>query len=210
MSARSVQVQQRWAGGVAAALVTVLAGVVALQLTHVPTACGGRNVELHIVSSTEKSTLLERLAGDYNKRGAVGDLCPLVSVVPLTSGTAEQALEKGWTAAPELTQDKPAPDVWTPTTSMWVTLTRGQEARPGGTTTTRRRPVPRRRPKPHCRGDAHGKSRCADPDDRRGQEEIRLGSPATLHGATQARPRTGRAEHRAAAWQAGVGSVLVP
>ena len=74
------------------------------------------------MSSTEKSTLLDRLAGDYNKRGAVGDLCPLVSVVGLTSGTAEQALEKGWTAAGELTQDKPAPDVWTPTTSMWVAL----------------------------------------------------------------------------------------
>ena len=56
-------------------------------------------------------------------------------------------------------------------------------------TTTRRRPVPRRRPKPHCRGDAHGKSCRADPGTRRGQEEIRLGRPATLHERHQTLPQ---------------------
>src|ERR1700694_1748985 len=51
-----------------------------------------------IVSSQEKSDLLAKLAGDYDKKHS-GAGCIDVRVNTLASGNAEQALARGWTSA---------------------------------------------------------------------------------------------------------------
>ena len=72
----------------AVALLSVLAIIVSLQLTDralpLP-AC--RTVALQVISSTEKSALLSRLAARYNasRPAALPGVCPAVSVKELSS-----------------------------------------------------------------------------------------------------------------------------
>jgi len=67
-----------------------------------------------IVSSQEKSDLLAKLAGEYDHNNS-GEGCVDVRVNTLASGSAEQALARGWSAA-----DGPQPTVWTPAATSWL------------------------------------------------------------------------------------------
>jgi Ca-activated chloride channel family protein len=71
-----------------------------------------------IVSSQEKSDLLAKLAGEYDRKHSGAD-CIDVRVNTLASGNAEQALARGWTSA-----DGPQPTVWTPAATSWLGILR--------------------------------------------------------------------------------------
>lgn len=75
-----------------------------------------------IGSSTEKAALVASIARSYAATGAkVGGACYDMVVTALPSGTGEANLATGWNES----SDGPAPDVWTPAASTWVTLLRG-------------------------------------------------------------------------------------
>ena len=75
---------------------------------------------LHVTSSTEKFLLVKALAADYAKAGrtlASGG-CASVAVDGFTSGAVAKAVAGGWTE--DLGEGHPKPDVWLPTSSMWL------------------------------------------------------------------------------------------
>ncbi|HEY7816390.1 MAG TPA: substrate-binding domain-containing protein, partial [Nakamurella sp.] len=72
-----------------------------------------------VAASSEKAALLKQLANDYNSSGRTVDgRCFDVTVNSVASGTAEANLAEGW----DESLDGPAPDVWTPAASTWVSL----------------------------------------------------------------------------------------
>lgn len=110
-------------------IVAVIIGVVAfVAVLVIPRLSGadsatqatGDCIPLVVSSSTEKDDLLRDLAGEYNaQRRAVQGRCGQVSVDELTSGTAMESLAKGWD---EQRDGGPPPQVWTPTSSLWLGL----------------------------------------------------------------------------------------
>jgi Ca-activated chloride channel family protein len=73
-----------------------------------------RTETIQVSSSTEKFGVMKKLVARYNAAGrAVGDLCGGVALSSLTSGATKNALAKGM-------QDPP--EVWLPTSSMWLQL----------------------------------------------------------------------------------------
>ncbi|GAB2828274.1 substrate-binding and VWA domain-containing protein [Actinocorallia aurea] len=88
---------------------------------------------LEVSSSTEKSALLTALAEKYNAAGrkiGKGKTCARVHVTPFSSGLAKTALEKGWSA--ETAQDKAEPQIWMPSSSVWLSLLKAAEAKTYG------------------------------------------------------------------------------
>ncbi|GAA3221198.1 substrate-binding and VWA domain-containing protein [Actinocorallia longicatena] len=83
--------------------------------------CTGRSVKILIAASQGKDTVLAKRADKYNKGRKIGDLCGHVDIVSSNSGKAVQALAGGWSTA-----DGPRPDVWSPVSSVWLTLYRQQ------------------------------------------------------------------------------------
>ncbi|MFE1291448.1 substrate-binding domain-containing protein [Streptomyces sp. NPDC058751] len=81
----------------------------------------GCEVRLEVNSSTEKGDLLAELADEYNDSGR--DLpdgeCARVEVSETSSGVAKDALAQGWD---ERRDGAPEPQVWTPSSSLWLTL----------------------------------------------------------------------------------------
>jgi Ca-activated chloride channel family protein len=72
-----------------------------------------------VAASSEKAALLQQLANDYNTSGRTVDgNCFDIQVNSVASGTAEANLAQGW----DESLDGPAPDVWTPAASTWVSL----------------------------------------------------------------------------------------
>lgn len=103
----------------------ILAGIVFVSAV-VLSRCGaapvpGDCLTLQVSSSTEKAGLLSSLAEDYGRAGRrfSGGRCAAVSVSKLTSGAAMEAIASGWDEARE---KSPAPQVWLPSTSLWLTL----------------------------------------------------------------------------------------
>ncbi|MGL5929675.1 MAG: substrate-binding domain-containing protein, partial [Dermatophilaceae bacterium] len=83
-----------------------------------PQKCVGERTPLVVASSADKAGLLEQMAEDFNERNpASGGPCAEVQVLTKSSGTAQTALARGWTA-----DDGPQPDVWSPTGSVWLPL----------------------------------------------------------------------------------------
>ncbi|MFI5912214.1 extracellular solute-binding protein [Dactylosporangium sp. NPDC051541] len=79
-------------------------------------------VQIEVSASTEKGDLLAELARKYNDAGrAFGGRCAGVSVHKKTSGAAMEALVTGWN--PER-DGGPAPQVWAPSSSLWLGLAR--------------------------------------------------------------------------------------
>ncbi|GAB2870624.1 vWA domain-containing protein [Streptomyces mayteni] len=100
----------------------ILVGLGAVVLTR----DDGRGdcVPLEVSSSTEKGGLLAALAEEYNDAGrefrvAGEDTCAEVAVSQLTSGLAMEALARGWDQA---TEEAPEPQVWTPSSGLWLDL----------------------------------------------------------------------------------------
>lgn len=76
-------------------------------------------IPLEVNSGTEKGELLAAIAEDYNAAGRTfgDDRCAAVSVHEVTSGAAMEALAAGWDPDRE---GAPEPQVWTPTSSLWL------------------------------------------------------------------------------------------
>jgi Ca-activated chloride channel family protein len=103
---------------VVAGLAVVLAGYV---MARADAATGAGCVTLNVVSSTEKAALIGSLATAYNqeRRKLPSGGCARVRVEGLNSGAAMEDLASGWTTSGA--QGHPKPDVWLPTSSMWIT-----------------------------------------------------------------------------------------
>ena len=113
----------RW-GSAAIAFLLVLM----LVWIFIPASASGPNqadcVPLEVSVSTEKDELLAELAESYNTSGRTfgNGTCALINTTGFTSGTAMDALANGWPA--EVVEGRPSPQVWLPSTSMWVDLLR--------------------------------------------------------------------------------------
>ncbi|MEU6198171.1 extracellular solute-binding protein [Streptomyces sp. NPDC047061] len=92
-----------------------------LVVLHVQGSGPDCDVRLEVDSSTEKGDLLAELAAKYNAAGRelADGRCARVSVSETSSGVAMDALAKGWD---EKRDGAPEPQVWTPTSSLWLTL----------------------------------------------------------------------------------------
>ncbi|MDQ1714164.1 MAG: Ca-activated chloride channel [Frankiaceae bacterium] len=125
-------------GGVIAAVVAgvaIIATAKAVTSGHSspgPTASSSSSAEpvragctaLMVAASSEKASLMQGLATQYNKlgRGDAGS-CVTVAVESAASGDMETALVHGWDANAVSAATK-RPDVWTPASSTWLNLLR--------------------------------------------------------------------------------------
>ncbi|MET7654790.1 substrate-binding and VWA domain-containing protein [Streptomyces sp. NPDC005486] len=108
-------------------LVAVVVGLALLAAVGVVVSAsvGGSGgdcaVRLEVNSSTEKGDLLAELAEEYNDSGRelAGGECARVTVSETSSGIAKDALAQGWD---ERRDSAPEPQVWTPSSSLWLTL----------------------------------------------------------------------------------------
>ncbi len=76
-------------------------------------------LHLAVTASSEKAALLTQIAEGFNRTGAqVDGQCVAVDVTSKSSGSAMDALARGWDEG----LDGPRPDVWTPASSTWVGL----------------------------------------------------------------------------------------
>jgi len=74
---------------------------------------------VQVAASSEKAALLKEMANSYRDSGRTVDgKCYDIAVTSAASGTAEANLAAGW----DETLNGPAPDVWTPAASTWVSL----------------------------------------------------------------------------------------
>ena len=94
-----------------ATLLFAVATVVALA------ACCRQCTTVTLVSSNEKSELLREIATSWNRTAGLGLRCAHIQVVRVASGTAENALARGWDVP-----NVPRPDVWSPAASSWTLL----------------------------------------------------------------------------------------
>lgn len=98
----------------------VLAALGALVVV-VPRVVECITIELSTSIEVGKVDALTEIARDYNHADhRLGDRCIEVSVHGTTSGLAMQALRDGWSDTPGV--DAPQPQVWMPTSSMWLSL----------------------------------------------------------------------------------------
>ncbi|MBC6470652.1 VWA domain-containing protein [Actinomadura alba] len=81
--------------------------------------CDGA-VRLRMAASQDKVGLLQKAADEFGKQASVDGKCVKVTVDSKNSGTAMQALARGW----DESVDGPRPDVWSPASSVWITLLR--------------------------------------------------------------------------------------
>ncbi|WP_432993340.1 extracellular solute-binding protein [Dactylosporangium sp. CA-233914] len=112
----------------------VVAGLVAIGGTYLwlrpEKADGNRGrgecTQIEVSASTEKGDLLAELASRYNNAGRTFDgHCAGVAVHKKTSGAAMESLVAGWDPARD---GAPAPQVWTPSSSLWLGLMRERAA----------------------------------------------------------------------------------
>jgi Ca-activated chloride channel family protein len=114
-------------------IIAVVVGFVAVGTTYLvlrpdADAEGRAGCEpIEISSSTEKGDLLADLARRYNRSSETygGGRCASVSVHKLTSGAGMEALASGWDAGRD---GAPEPQVWTPTSTLWLQLARQRQA----------------------------------------------------------------------------------
>ncbi|MGW0877027.1 substrate-binding domain-containing protein [Streptomyces sp. NPDC002740] len=99
----------------------LLAGLGVVVSASLGGSGGDCEVRLEVNSSTEKGNLLAELAEDYNDSGRelAGGKCARVAVSETSSGVAKDALAQGWD---ERRDGAPEPQVWTPSSSLWLTL----------------------------------------------------------------------------------------
>ncbi len=117
---RRLQKKHRRPIGIVLALVSSLAIPVAMnRLSAGSTApCAAGKTALVVASSLDKAPVLSRMAAEFSadEVDAKGR-CVEITVSAVDSGTAKRALAKGWTAA-----DGPFPDVYSPTSSVWLPM----------------------------------------------------------------------------------------
>jgi Ca-activated chloride channel homolog len=93
--------------------------------TSQPTGQRSGCVPVRIAASSEKAALLSQIAAGYNggTRTFDGGRCAAITVASVASGAAMQALASGWDPQRD---GGPAPQVWSPASSAWVSLLRQQ------------------------------------------------------------------------------------
>lgn len=119
-------------------VIAVVIGLIAVVVTYVVvrhdpgSAVGGADTRsgcepIEVNSSTEKADLMVELARRYNASGKTygGKRCASVTVHRLTSGAAMDGLVAGWD---EKRDEGPRPQVWTPSSSLWLQLGRFRQA----------------------------------------------------------------------------------
>lgn len=119
-----VRTPVQWWALVPVVLVGAIALVFELVIFAPSAASAGCAQPISIVlnSSTEKADALREMASRYNTSGRVfSGRCASVQVTKTTSGTAMGALADGWGKDPA---NGPEPQVWTPTSSLWLGLLR--------------------------------------------------------------------------------------
>lgn len=106
---------------IAAVAILLLVFLVSYKVIEKDPACA---VTLHVTSSTEKDELVASLAEDYNaaRRELRGGGCARVEAAGETSGRTKSALAEHWKG-----HKGSRPDVWLPSSSMWVDLLRQEE-----------------------------------------------------------------------------------
>ena len=116
------------------AIVIGLVVIIGIYLVLKPSAKSGTSstakkggcVALVVVASSEKSALMTQLADRYDKSGRTfGGKCADVKIVSKASGAAMDALALGWD---EQRDGGPAPQVWSPASSSWLSLLRQKAA----------------------------------------------------------------------------------
>jgi Ca-activated chloride channel family protein len=107
-----------YVGAVLAGL-AVITGAQTWVRAHEDTSC---RTTLRVTSSTEKAKLVRALAESYNdaRRALPSGGCAVVAV---------DAIAAGWSA--DRAEGHPRPDVWLPTSSMWLDELRANPAYPG-------------------------------------------------------------------------------
>ncbi|GAB3674943.1 substrate-binding and VWA domain-containing protein [Actinocorallia lasiicapitis] len=105
---------------VTAVTLVVVVGVVYF-LTKGPGGCDG-TVSLRVAASQDKVRLLQMAGDAYAEDAVVGGKCVSVTVDSKNSGTAMEALARGWDEA----RDGAKPDVWSPASAQWASLLRAQ------------------------------------------------------------------------------------
>ena len=99
---------------------TSVSGASASVVETAPTDRAGCTT-INVAASSEKAALMATITHSYAASGrTVNGACYQVVVTSVASGTGEANLAAGWDPA----VDGPAPDVWTPAASTWVTLLR--------------------------------------------------------------------------------------
>ena len=119
---------------VPAFLVTLLfavATVVALA------ACCRECTTVTLISSNEKSELLREIATSWNRTASLGPRCAHIQVMRVASGTAQNALARGWDVP-----NVPPPDVWSPAASSWTLLLKQHLVQRGARDVVPPRPPP--------------------------------------------------------------------
>lgn len=87
---------------------------------------GSDCIPLQVSSSVSKADLVAELAARYNAAGREFDgRCATVTVHAKASGAAMEALARGWD---EATAGAPEPQVWLPSSSLWLHLLAGHNA----------------------------------------------------------------------------------
>jgi Ca-activated chloride channel homolog len=88
-------------------------------------SCTGAATPLVIAGSLDKSAVLAEFADDFSRQGSdPAGRCVKVTVAGKASGAAQTALAAGWQEA-----DGPRPDVWSPSSSVWLSLLEDRLAR---------------------------------------------------------------------------------
>jgi len=85
--------------------------------------CAGGTTDLVVAASVDKSAMLTRFAAEFSAHGKDDEgRCVAVTVLARSSGAAEAQLAAGWV-------DSPRPDVWSPSSALWLPLLEAQLAR---------------------------------------------------------------------------------
>jgi Ca-activated chloride channel family protein len=120
---RRARLLGRVAIGLAVLVIAVLlvppvrSGLLATAGSVAGSGCPDAPTELVIASSADKANMMIRSAADFSEHGRdAHGRCVHVTVLPKASGAALTALAQGWVA------ERPRPDVWSPSGSLWLPL----------------------------------------------------------------------------------------
>jgi Ca-activated chloride channel family protein len=107
------------AGAVGLGLVIVAAGATVAVLRYAGGGCADPTVTLNVASSPDQFLVLSRLAERWNgTEPRVGGRCAEAAVQAIPASAAAATLSPDW----EEERDGPAPDVWMPDASVWLTV----------------------------------------------------------------------------------------
>jgi Ca-activated chloride channel family protein len=122
--------RRRWRVWAAVGVVLALLGVGAVTFPRLSGSgsgaavpCPAGTTDLVVAASADKANLMTRFGQDFSAHGKDGHgRCVHVTIIAKASGAALTALVSGWTG------ERPQPDVWSPSGSIWLPLLEGRLA----------------------------------------------------------------------------------